>query len=64
MFKRFAVVLLASYAMTAGLFIAGYVASSLLVDYRYAVAFWMSGWPTVALLSASFLVCWKFLKVR
>ena len=64
MLKRFVMVLLASYAMTAGLFIAGYVATSLLVDYRYADAVWMSGWTTVALWSASFLVCWKFLKVR
>ena len=64
MFKRFALVLLASCAMTAGLFIAGYVATSLLMDYRYADAVWLSGWPTVALWSASLLVCWKYLKVR
>ena len=63
MFKRFAVVLLASYAMTVAVVIAGYAVSIFLVNDRVADSIW-TGWPTVALWLASFLVCWKFLKPR
>jgi hypothetical protein len=64
MLKRFALVLLASYAMTVGLLIAVNVARLYLVDYSSATFDWWSGWLTIALWSASFLICWKYLKVR
>jgi len=64
MVKRFANVLFASFAMTVALVIAGYVATLFFADYRVADSIWLSGWATVALWLASFLVCWKYLKPR